>query len=349
MSTVLGPIETPVSWIMVMFHSLFSPIFGENSGWSWGLAIVGLVVVIRVLLIPLFVKQIHATRGIQLLQPEIKKLQEKYKNDRERQSQELMKLYRDTGTNPLSSCLPILAQAPIFFALFRVLNGLGGDRPRGLGVLRGRDDLVQSAHEASIFGAKISETFLGADSAAAKLVALVMIALMSASTFITQKQLMTKNMPAASMDNPFMRQQQVMLYLFPVIFAVTGVNFPIGVLLYWLTTNVWSMGQQFYVIQYMPAPGSIAAENLERRRAAKARKRGLEPPAADAPAAATDESGNDGSRPTPSGGPATGLSKQRQQPRRKPRDKRKGAPTTPPSAGTAGHEPGDDNPAAAAL
>ncbi len=252
MSTILGPIETAVSWIMVMFHSLFSPVFGASSGWAWGLSIVGLVVVIRILLIPLFVKQINAMRGMQLLQPEIKKLQEKYKNDRERQSQELMKLYRETGTNPLSSCLPVLAQAPIFFALFRVLNGLGGDRPKGLGVLRGREDLVQSAHEASIFGAKISETFLRADTAAAKVVALVLILLMSASTFVTQRQLMTKNMPAASMDNPFMRQQKVMLYLFPVIFAVTGVNFPIGVLLYWLTTNVWSMGQQAYVIKRMP-------------------------------------------------------------------------------------------------
>ncbi|MDP9417791.1 MAG: membrane protein insertase YidC [Actinomycetota bacterium] len=337
MSTILGPIETAVSWIMVMFHSLFSPVFGASSGWAWGLSIVGLVVVIRILLIPLFVKQINAMRGMQLLQPEIKKLQEKYKNDRERQSQELMKLYRETGTNPLSSCLPVLAQAPIFFALFRVLNGLGGDRPKGLGVLQGREDLVQSAHEASIFGAKISETFLRADTAAAKVVALVLILLMSASTFVTQRQLMTKNMPAASMDNPFMRQQKVMLYLFPVIFAVTGVNFPIGVLLYWLTTNVWSMGQQFYVIHHMPAPGSIAAENLERRKAEKARRRGV--PAAQA--IATEPTGSGGAS-APSD-PASGqpVSGQRQQPRRKSRDKRRSAVPKPPAAA------GDDGPAPA--
>ena len=93
---------------------------------------------------------------------------------------------------------------------------------------------------------------------------------MSATTFLTQKQLMSKNMPADAMNNPFAQQQKILLYVFPLVFAVSGVNFPIGVLLYWLTTNLWSMGQQFYVIRRNPAPGSPAAEALERRKAAKA-------------------------------------------------------------------------------
>ncbi len=338
MSTILGPIETAVSWIMVMFHSLFSPIFGADSGLAWGLSIVGLVVVIRILLIPLFVKQINAMRGMQLLQPEIKKLQEKYKNDRERQSQELMKLYRDTGTNPLASCLPILLQAPIFFALFRVLNELGDDPPTGLGVLRDENELVQSAHDATIFGAAISDTFLGADTTQTQIVALVMIVLMSASTFITQKQLMTKNMPAASADNPFMRQQKVLLYVFPVVFAVTGVNFPLGVLLYWLTTNIWSMGQQFYVIHYMPAPGSLAAENLERRRAEKARRRGLG-------GAQPQETPEDGATAAVTTDEANRRTGQRQQPKRKRRDKRRGPAS--PGAGTTTRQAHDDGSAAA--
>ena len=244
-------------------------------GWAWGLSIVGLVMVIRILLIPLFVKQIKAQRGLQLLQPEIKKIQAKYKGKsdpetRQKQSQEMMKLYKDTGTNPLSSCLPILAQAPIFFALFHVLNGIGKEPPKGKGFLT--DELAQQAANASILGANISEKFIGADSLHVQIVCAVLIVLMSASTFITQKQLMTKNMPAGSMDgNPFMQQQKILLYVFPLIFAVSGINFPIGVLLYWLTTNIWSMGQQFYVIRRMPAPGSAAEEALARRRAAKAK------------------------------------------------------------------------------
>jgi YidC/Oxa1 family membrane protein insertase len=124
-----------------------------------------------------------------------------------------------------------------------------------------------------------------------------MIVLMSATTFITQKQLMSKNMPASAMDNPFAQQQKILLYVFPLVFAVTGVNFPIGVLLYWLTTNIWSMGQQFYVIRRNPSPGSPAADALEKRRAAKAARHQSTP-------AGSDGAGNAGSAPT---GTATGT------------------------------------------
>ncbi len=114
-----------------------------------------------------------------------------------------------------------------------------------------------------------------------QVVTAVLIVLMSATTFFTQRQLMSKNMPADAMDNPFAQQQKILLYVFPLLFAVSGVNFPIGVLLYWLTTNVWSMGQQFYVIRRMPSPGSPAAEALERRKAAKAARQ--QAPGAPAP------------------------------------------------------------------
>ncbi|MDP9398043.1 MAG: membrane protein insertase YidC [Actinomycetota bacterium] len=270
MDTLMGPLYTAVSAIMIGFHRLLEMLgFDPASGVTWTLSIVGLVVVIRVLLIPLFVKQIKAQRGLQTLQPEIKKIQERYKNDRERQSQELMKLYRETGTNPLASCLPILAQAPIFFALFGVLNGIpnfrAGDNPRG--VLT--PELIVQAQNAEVFGAKIFDTFFRADNLAARIVALVLIVLMSATTFITQKQLMTKNMPAGSLTGPFAQQQKILLYVFPIVFAVTGVNFPIGVLIYWFTTNLWTMGQQLYVINRMPAPGSLAEQNLYARQAAR--------------------------------------------------------------------------------
>jgi YidC/Oxa1 family membrane protein insertase len=213
-------------------------------------------IVIRIVLIPLFVKQIKASRGLQLVQPEIKKIQAKYKGktdqeSRQKMTQETMALYKDTGTNPFASCLPILLQAPIFFALFRVLNSIQKEN-FSIGPLT--NELRQQADQATLFGSPISATFLNSDLMSTKILTVVLIILMSASTFTTQRQLMMKNMPASALDNPFAQQQKILLYVLPLVFAVSGVNFPIGVLLYWLTTNVWSMGQQFYVIRRMPAP-----------------------------------------------------------------------------------------------
>ncbi len=270
---LLEPLYSAVTFIMVAFHTFFKTIgLPAGSGAAWALSIVGLVIVIRILLIPLFVKQINAQRGLQLLQPEIKKLQAKYKGKtdpeaRQKQQQEMMKLYKDNGTNPLASCLPIILQAPIFFALFHVLNGIGKSPPKEKGFLT--EKLALQAHDAQLFGASISDKFIGAETLSVQILTAVLIVLMSATTFTTQKQLMSKNMPADAMNNPFAQQQKILLYVFPLVFAVSGVNFPIGVLLYWLTTNVWSMGQQFYVIRRNPAPGSPAAEALARRQAAK--------------------------------------------------------------------------------
>lgn len=321
---LLGPLYDVVTAIMVAFHTLFKNIgLPPASGWAWGLSIVGLVVVIRILLIPLFVKQIKAQRGLQILQPEVKKIQTKYKGrtdpeSKQKQQQEMMKLYKDNGTNPLASCLPILLQAPIFFALFNVLNGIGKEPPKGKGFLD--DQLAKQAADAEVFGAQIADRFLGADSLTVQIVTVVLIILMSATTFLTQKQLMSKNMPADAMNNPFAQQQKILLYVFPLVFAVSGVNFPIGVLLYWLTTNVWSMGQQFYVIRRNPSPGSPAALALEERRAAKARRRSHQQRTTDIPAAGDDaapDAGTGADSDTDVATATTRASGQRQQPKRK--------------------------------
>jgi YidC/Oxa1 family membrane protein insertase len=262
-------ITTPVSWVIVQFHKVYGALFGPDTGWAWGLSIVSLVILIRICLIPLFVKQIKATRAMQTLQPEMKKIQERYKNDKQRQSEEMMKLYKETGTNPLSSCLPILAQSPFFFALYHVLNGIAtGDT---IGVIN--ESLLASARKAHIVGAPLAAKFtdgsskveaLGASLTDVRVVTAVMIVLMSASQFYTQRQLMTKNVDT-TVKTPFMQQQKMLMYVFPVMFAVFGINFPVGVLVYWLTTNVWTMGQQMYVIRNNPTPGSKAqAAYLER-------------------------------------------------------------------------------------
>ena len=270
MGTLLKPLELVVAWIMVAWHSVLSTLgLPPASGWTWALSIVGLVVVIRIILIPLFVKQIKASRGLQLIQPEVKKIQAKYKGksdqaSRQAMTQETMDLYKRTGTNPFASCLPIILQAPIFFALFRVLN-TGIRHGTGIGALT--PALAHQADQSTIFGAPLSSTFMSSDQLSTKIVTVVLIILMSATTFTTQRQLMMKNMPASAMDNPFAQQQKILLYVLPLVFAVSGVNFPIGVLLYWLTTNLWSMGQQFYVIRRMPAPGSLAEQQLAERKA----------------------------------------------------------------------------------
>ncbi|MFH8793960.1 membrane protein insertase YidC [Streptomyces sp. NPDC017941] len=262
-------ITTPVSWVIVQFHSLYGAIFGPDTGWAWGLSIVSLVILIRICLIPLFVKQIKATRAMQTLQPEMKKIQERYKSDKQRQSEEMMKLYKETGTNPLSSCLPILAQSPFFFALYHVLNGIASNKK--VGVID--QQLLDSARDAHIFGAPLAVKFtdsadkvasLGASLTDVRVVTALMIILMSASQFFTQRQLMTKNVDT-TVKTPFMQQQKMLMYVFPIMFAVFGINFPVGVLVYWLTTNVWTMGQQMYVIRQNPTPGSKAqAAYLER-------------------------------------------------------------------------------------
>jgi YidC/Oxa1 family membrane protein insertase len=275
---ILDWLKIGVSWILVQFHALFSAL-GMNpaSGWTWTFAIVGLVIVIRIMLIPLFVKQINSQRNLQMIQPQMKEIQKKYAGDKERQSQEMMKLYKETGTNPLASCLPIILQAPIFFALFGVLQSIAqynANDPnytaQGVFQWDRYADLLPQAHDASIFGVPLYATFMHADQTPyplnTRILALVMIILMTITTFTTQRQLIVKN---SAPDNPMVRQQKILLYVFPLIFAVSGINFPIGVLIYWFTTNLWSMGQQFWVIRNNPQPGTPAHAAKEARMAAK--------------------------------------------------------------------------------
>ena len=264
MSEILNPLYTAVSWVLITFHDLLN--FTNNEDLQWSLGIIALVVLIRIILIPLFVKQIKSQRALTALQPHMKAIQKKYKDDRQKQSEEMMKLYKEHKTNPLASCFPILAQAPIFFALFWVLNGISQNKPHGL--LKG--EYLVSAQSASFFGAPLSDTFLGADVTSTKIIAIALIIFMSATTFTTQRQLIVKGMPKMDSSNNIMLQQQkIMLYVFPIIFAVTGVNFPVGVLIYWSTTNLWTWGQQYYVIKRNPTPGSPAYEELQKKRAAK--------------------------------------------------------------------------------
>ena len=275
--TIMAPFKWLVSIIMIGFHDGLSAIgMPAANGWTWTLSIIGLVLVIRAALIPVFVKQIKAQRGMQLLQPDLKKLQDKYKGktdqlSRQAMAQEQMAMYKKHGTNPFSACLPMLIQMPFFFALFQVLSGITSAKNEGQGIGAMSHEQVVEFDASSIFGAPLSAALLhgGAGNVAVVVLSIIMILAMTASQFITQKQIMAKNMSEEAMASPFLRQQKMMLYILPIVFGVGGINFPIGVLIYWTTTHLWTMGQQFFVIRRMPTPGSPAAKALAERRAAK--------------------------------------------------------------------------------
>jgi YidC/Oxa1 family membrane protein insertase len=269
---LLWPIKWLIEVILVSFHTLFSAIgLPAGLGITWVLSVAGLVIVVRAAMIPLFVRQIMSQRNMLVIQPEIQKLQKKYKgkNDpdsRQAFAKEQMELYKKYNANPLSSCLPLLIQMPIFFSLFSVLSNAQKHKA-GVGLLNLQ--LADSFANASIFGAKLSDTFVSSTNISVKIVAAVMIVLMTASQFITQRQILSKNTNPGVANSQYMQTQKIMMYIFPVLFAVSGVAFPLGVMTYWLVTNFWTMGQQFVVIRNMPTPGSKAHHEREARLAKK--------------------------------------------------------------------------------
>ncbi|MGA9714974.1 MAG: membrane protein insertase YidC [Aeromicrobium sp.] len=267
-SAIMTPLYYAVSGILLVWHQVFSSFLSPESGWTWVLSIVGLTVTIRTLLIPLFVKQIKSSRNMQLLQPQIKALQQKYKHDRQKLQQEQMKLFQETGTNPLASCLPLILQMPIFFALFRVLDQAarnGGDGARGFMSPENAEQL----QGAQLLGARIADTFMNTDLTGTRVLTMSLVVVMVATQFVTQRQLMAKNMPADALSGPYAQQQKMLLYILPFVFAISGVIFPLGVLFYWVTSNIWTMGQQFYVIRNNPGPGTPAFKAKQERDAKK--------------------------------------------------------------------------------
>ena len=317
-SAIITPLYWVTSLLLSGFHKFFGQLLGPESGWAWVLSIIGLTVVIRAALIPLFVKQIKSSRNMQMLQPKVKELQKKYGHDRERLAQETMKLYKDTGTNPFASCMPILLQMPIFIALFQLINHAAKGQKRGV-LTQAQVDQLENAR---IFGARIADSFTSTDFTSVKILAAVLVLAMTATTFLTQRQLMSKNMPADAMTGQYAQQQKMLLYVLPVVFAVGGIAFPIGVLFYWTTSNLWTMGQQFYVIRNNPAPGTPAAKAKQDRDAAKRERKGLPDPATPL-------------EPPPDQPTTKPEPPKRQQPKKQSRSQRKKAP---PAAKSPPHE-----------
>ena len=277
--TILLPFTWAVSWILSVFHSLLSIVgMDSESGWTWTLALVLLVILIRTLLIPVFVKQIKSQRAMQELQPEIKKLQDKYKNKKDQLSRQAMameqqQLFKDRGTSPFAACLPMLVQMPFFFALYRVLIAASGAAEDGESIGALSVEEIHSFSNSTFAGAQMSDILgdhVGANfDLNVVIVAVILIILMVTSMFYMQKTLMGKNMTEQAQNSQFAQTQKIMLYALPLVFAIGGYNFPIGVLIYWTATNFWAVGQQLFIIRRNPTPGSIAERELNERRAAK--------------------------------------------------------------------------------
>jgi len=281
--TILWPIKWAIEAILVAFHSLFTTIgMDADDGLTWVLSIVGLVLVVRAALIPIFVRQIRSQRRMLEVAPQLKKIQDKYKGkkdqfSREAMSRETMELYKKTGTNPLSSCLPLLLQMPIFFGLFSVLQhaqNQTAENPAGVGLLNA--DLSASFGSSELWGAPLHLAISTADGNVLVIViASIMVVLMTASQFITQLQIMSKNQTPEMQNSPMYKQQRMLLYMLPLVFLFSGFTFPLGVMFYWLVSNIWTMVQQFLVIRNMPTPGSEAALAREARLAKKRQRRGI--------------------------------------------------------------------------
>jgi len=252
----LNPLYIAVAWVMTHIHSGLSLIMPSTSGEAWFLTIIVLVVLMRLILVPLFIKQMHSMRKMSALNPQLMELRKKYKGDKQTLNEETMRLYRENGVNPLGGCLPLLAQMPIFFALFSVLRAIAGwhqglPSPYGMPI-----PVVKSAQNANILGAHISDKVLFTGTMhvplEAKIVILCAVAISVATTFMTVRQSTKRGMtPQMTPDNPMAASQKYMAYIVP-FFALSGLYWAFGLVLYWVTTNVWTLGQQYVLFKRYP-------------------------------------------------------------------------------------------------
>ena len=262
--SILNPLADLVAWIIMRIHSVMGGLFGPASGAAWGLSIVILVVLIRLCLIPLFVKQVHAQRKMAQHAPQLAELRKKYKNDKQRLNEETMKYYKENGVNPLAGCLPMIPQMIVFFTLFYVLRAIAewkpGQAPKyGLTV-----PVLVSAQKATIFGVHLDDKLLFPHTPGMGLgpsiVAAITVVLSATTTFLTVRQSSKRGLMQTNMDpdNPMAATQKYMMYIVP-FFSLTGLYWQYGLVLYWVTTNLWTLGQQYFMFRNWDIPSTEPA------------------------------------------------------------------------------------------
>jgi YidC/Oxa1 family membrane protein insertase len=275
MFEIFKPIEWVVSYIFYGIHEALAFLgLGHGEGAGWILSIILLTVLIRVCILPIFIKSLHSTRKLQALQPQMRAIQKKYKDkkdtaSREAMSKETMALYQEHGANPMGGCLPLLIQSPFFISLWQLLSHLkqiSSGETEPIGPLT--QQIATDVEHSSFFGISLADTLQSVDSLGGHIVIIVMIAIMCVVMFISQRMVMLKNMPIAAKEGPQFKMQQSMVYIFPFMYIFSGVMFPVGLLIYMMTTNIWTLGQGIWQLEFMPTPGSEAAEKREAKQAA---------------------------------------------------------------------------------
>jgi YidC/Oxa1 family membrane protein insertase len=259
----LNRLYEAVAWVIKQLYYGLSHVFGPVSGWTWFLSIVILVALMRLIMVPLFIKQMHTTRAMTALAPQMTALRKKYKGDKQALNEEMMKLYKEAHVNPLMGCLPVVAQLPMFFALFSVLRAIAEWKPGQVPKYGLTLQMVQSAQHAKILGATVADKFLFTHgiyvSLQAKIVILCTVVVSMITTYLTVRQSMKRGMmPAATSDNPMGQSQKYMAYIMP-FFALSGLYWPFGLVLYWVTTNLWTLGQQWVLLRKFPLAGAAGA------------------------------------------------------------------------------------------
>jgi len=238
-ANILQPLIDVANAVLQFFH--------DNVGLSWGMSIIALTVVTRAVLIPLTYKQLKGMRALQALQPQIKELQEKYKNDKQRMQQEMMRIYKENKVNPFASCIPLIAQLPVFITLFYVLRH---ELPPDMG--------CPAAGHCAAYGAE----FFFIDDLTAKATGAELIVLL---VLYVGTQLASGAVMALSAD----KSQRTMMFLLPLVFVPFILNFPAGLILYWITTNIWTIGQQLVIRRVVPVPVAATPAGAAAVQAAK--------------------------------------------------------------------------------
>jgi YidC/Oxa1 family membrane protein insertase len=263
---ILNPLNDLVAWVIMRLHAGLGALFGPDSGWAWGLSIVFLVMIIRLCLVPLFVKQVNAQRKMAQHAPQLQELRKKYKNDKQRLNEETMKYYKENGVNPLAGCLPMIPQLIIFFSLFSVLRFIADWKPGHPLQYGFTQTVVESAQKATIFGVHLYDKLLFRTAGSPPLslhvviVIVITVALSATTTFMTVRQSAKRGLMQTNVDpsNPMAQSQKFMQYIVP-FFSLTGLYWQYGLVLYWVTTNLWTLGQQYFMFRNWD-PQPVGAE-----------------------------------------------------------------------------------------
>jgi YidC/Oxa1 family membrane protein insertase len=311
--SLLNPLADLVAWVIMKIHAVMGAIFGPASGAAWGLSIVLLVVLIRVCLIPLFVKQVHAQRKMAQHAPQLAELRKKYKNDKQRLNEETMKFYKENGVNPLAGCLPLIPQMIIFFSLFYVLRAIAEWKPGQVPKYGLTVPVLESAQKATILGVHLNDKLLLPHTPGMGLgpsiVAAITVALSATTTFMTVRQTSKRGLMQTNMDpdNPMAQSQKYMMYIVP-FFSLTGLYWQYGLVLYWLTTNLWTLGQQYVMFRnWTVEPAQAAGATAAVRSPARAAQSSPRPSSGAAKTASDGTRSSSGARRPASGAPRSGA------------------------------------------